>query len=133
MKHIQDLIVRRRADLALTYEQLAVRSGGKVSRTLLNQLATGRHNSRLSDRSIEGIAEALDVSEDEVREAVDEPSRPEFSLGPRAKLLTDPQRRAMIAVMEAFLAGENGAADGEALVTERNRATTQDSHQASRV
>ena len=98
------------AALALSYRQAATKSGGKVSHGTLNSIVTGRHTWRLDDRTVEGIATALDVDEDTVRRAAGQASRTEateFVLPPRAQRLSAQDRRAVLVMIDALLsAGE---------------------------
>jgi hypothetical protein len=95
------------------YRGLARRSGGLVSVSTLNNIATGRHTGRLTDQSIRGIALAIGMPAREVARVVgadltDE--LPAFVLPKRANRLSQPQRRVVVAVIDAILsAGESAA------------------------
>jgi hypothetical protein len=88
------------------YRSLARRSGGLVSVSTLNNIATGRHSGRLTDPIVRGIALAIDVPAKEVAriagtQLADE--LPPFVLPKRANRLSQPQRRVILSVVDAIL------------------------------
>lgn len=104
-----------RAELArqdISFREAAARAKGLVSYATLNVIATGNHSGEISDRTLSGIALALDIPVRKVREAYGlqgvEP--PEFQLPDRAKRLNVKQRKAVIAMVDAFLDAQNGKA-----------------------
>jgi hypothetical protein len=99
-------LVQDAARTAGGYRNLARRSGGLVSVSTLNNIATGRHSGRLTDDSIRGIALAIGRSADDIAriagtELTDE--LPPFVLPKRANRLTQPQRRVIVSVVDAIL------------------------------
>ena len=99
-------LVRDGTREAGSYRLLAARSGGLVSVSTLNSIATGKHAGRLSEATLRGIAAAVDRPATEVAalvgvELADE--LPPFVLPRRADRLTQPQRRVVVAVVDAIL------------------------------
>ena len=99
-------LVQDAARTAGGYRNLARRTGGLVSVSTLNNIATGRHSGRLTDDSIRGIALAIGRPADEIAritgtELTDE--LPPFVLPKRANRLTQPQRRVIVSVVDAIL------------------------------
>lgn len=106
MTALQRLVKARLKQLGLSYREAARRSDGMASHATFYQLATGQHRGRVSDRTIKGLALALELSVREVRDAAglgDEESPPEFRLPKRASRLTPKQRRAIVAMVDALL------------------------------
>jgi len=88
------------------YRSLARRTGGLVSVSTLNNIATGRHSGRLTDATVRGIALAIDLPAKEVAriagaQLADE--LPPFVLPKRANRLSQPQRRVILSVVDAIL------------------------------
>jgi len=99
-------LVRDAANGAGGFRPLARRSGGMVSVSTLNSIATGRHSGRVSASSLRGIARATgepvaDVAALVGVELSDE--MPRFVLPRRADRLTHRQRRVVLAVVDAIL------------------------------
>lgn len=112
VKDLQRLVLDRLSELgdrdgSLSLRSAAERSGGMVSHSTLQRISAGQYLVRkITDRTIKGIALALDVRESEVRAAagrsqIQPPT--EFVLPKRARELTVEQRRALIAVMDSML------------------------------
>lgn len=105
-------LIRDAAREAGGYRTLARRTGGLVSVSTLNNIATGRHSGRLNDASIRGIALAVGTSAQNVArilgtELTDE--LPPFVLPKRANRLTQPQRRVILSVVDAILTATDTA------------------------
>lgn len=110
---LQDLVAGRLAELGspgrpMSGRQAAERSGGRVSHSTINNIVNGKHSGRLDDRTIEGLALALDVTRSRVERAAGlyregRPAAP-FQLPPRANRLTLRERRLVIEVMDSLLA-----------------------------
>ena len=116
MPELQRLI-RAAAREAGGYRSLARRTGGLVSVSTLNNIATGRHSGRLTDASVRGIALAIGSSAKEVAriagtELADE--LPPFVLPKRANRLTQPQRRVILSVVDAILTASDAASRARA-------------------
>lgn len=109
MTALQRLVKTRLKQLGLSYREAAKRSDGMASHATFYQLATGQHSGRVSDRTINGLALALELSAREVREAAglgDQEEPPEFRLPKRAGRLTQRQRRVILAMVDALLEEE---------------------------
>jgi hypothetical protein len=105
-------LVQDAARTAGGYRNLARRTGGLVSVSTLNNIATGRHSGRLTDDSIRGIALAIGRPADDIAritgtELTDE--LPPFVLPKRANRLTQPQRRVIVSVVDAILSAADTA------------------------
>jgi hypothetical protein len=103
---LQTLVSERMAELDLTYRRAAAKSGGKVSHATLNSIVTGKHSWRLDESTVEGIALALDVSVEQVREASGQAATStatRFELPPRADRLGAKERKAVLAMVDALL------------------------------
>jgi hypothetical protein len=112
MAELQRLI-REASREAGGYRSLARRTGGLVSVSTLNNIATGRHSGRLTDASVRGISLAIGVPAKEVARIsgttlADE--LPPFVLPKRANRLTQPQRRVILSVVDAILTASDAAA-----------------------
>lgn len=109
MEALRALIRAELDKQGLSYREAAARSKGLISYSHLNVIAGGRHPGDLTDSTLTGIALALDVSVRKVREAYGavgvEPT--EFQLPERAKRLNAKQRKAVIAMVDAFLDQKN--------------------------
>jgi transcriptional regulator with XRE-family HTH domain len=116
------LIADRLNELGLSYRSAADRSGGAVSHATLNALVLGRGNvsRRLNDRTLVGIATALDLPLSDVRAAAgvtaDEPM--EFVLPPAAARLSSRGRAAILAMLAALLEAEERAAQDDDTVSQ---------------
>jgi transcriptional regulator with XRE-family HTH domain len=99
-------LVRDAADGVGGFRSLARRSGGLVSVSTLNSIATGRHSGRVSASSLRGIARATGRPPADVAALVGvelSEELPRFVLPRRADRLTHPQRRVVLAVVDAIL------------------------------
>lgn len=113
MTPLQSLITDRLAELRLSYREAAEKSGGLVSFGTLNQLALGTRGPQISEQRLRGIALALDVSIEKVREAAAasrSTSGTEFRLPAKASELDPRERKAVLAMVDAFLAGKKAGA-----------------------
>lgn len=109
MTPLQRYVLDRLAALDLSYRAAADRSGGMVSFGTINQLATGRHRGKLTERAQRGLALALDVPLGKVQEKY-EASRDllmpvTYRLPDRAQNLTPKQFKAVLAVIDGYLEG----------------------------
>lgn len=109
MEALRALIRDELARQGLSYREAAARAKGLISYSTLNVIATGKHAGEINDRTLSGIALALDVPVRKVREAYGmtgvEPA--EFVLPDRAKYLTAKQRRTVLSMVDAFLDGKH--------------------------
>jgi hypothetical protein len=99
-------LVREAASVAGGFRPLARRSGGLVSGSTLNSIATGKHSGRLNQSTVRGIARATGMPVPEVAALIGVDVReelPRFVLPRRADRLTHPQRRVVVAVVDAIL------------------------------
>lgn len=104
---LQELILDRLAELNLSYRAAADRTKGsahEISFGTINQLANGR-GGPVTDRTVRGLAKALDVPVGKVRLAVgrSETEPTEFLLPEKAKHLTPRQRKAILHMVDALL------------------------------
>lgn len=89
---------------ALSIRALEAACGAKVSRTLFGRIMAGEYDAELQQRTIDGLAEALQVSVADVEAAAGAPpSFGPFRLSENAARLTPTQRRAVKHVVEAML------------------------------
>lgn len=111
MNGLARLIVDEKAKQDLSYRDMARRSRGKVSSGYFNGIANGKYDGQVSDEKLRGIAEALDLPFRTVAEAagkpVDGPLIP-FQLPAKASRLSARSRRAVLSVVDALLAAEEG-------------------------
>ena len=118
MNELATLMLRRLAELGtpgapMSIRQATERARGLASFETLRQIARGEHSGRISDRTAEGIALALEVSVKEVYDAARVP-RPQSRWNWPAKFdrLDQPQRRLVEDVAAALLeAYEKGIRD----------------------
>ena len=106
MTPLQQLVLDRMAELDLSFREAAAKSSGKISAAALNNIATGNKTPKhYSDKSLEGIALALDVRLSVVRKAAGETEKTptEFRLPKKAQRLTAKQRQAVLAMVNALL------------------------------
>jgi transcriptional regulator with XRE-family HTH domain len=105
MDELRRLIQAERDKQKLSYREMADRADGLVSYGHLNQIVNGKHTGHLDDRTLKGIALAIDVPVSKVRKAygttATEPI--EFHLPDRARHLTAKERAAILAMVDAFL------------------------------
>lgn len=108
---LRELVLNRLAELGtergpLSYRDAAAKSGGLVSAPTLHLIGQGTHNGDITDRVLKGVARAIEMPLAEVVEAANRSKfRPPVTLPPRSADLNQRERRALIAVMDAFLAG----------------------------
>lgn len=108
---LPELIERRMRELAPHGQKLSVRDvwrrggglTGEWSHQTVNDLVAGRPK-QLRDKTIERLALALEVSENQVRAAIGQRrhNRP-FQLPPRAAALSEAERRIVLDVLDAVL------------------------------
>lgn len=102
--NLAELVASRREALGLSLRQVAEKSGGVVSSSTLNEIERGLRPN-VSDRILEGIADALNVSLSKVRTAAGVSAR---DLGPfyleRADRLNARERRLVQHLVDALLA-----------------------------
>jgi hypothetical protein len=118
MNELAALMLRRLAELGtpgspMSIRQATERTRGLASFETLRQIARGEHSGRISDRTAEGIALALEVSVKEVYDAARVP-RPQSRWNWPAKFdrLDLPQRRLVEDVASSLLeAYEKGLRD----------------------
>jgi hypothetical protein len=104
---LAELIRRRLSELERSARAAAAQSHGLVSHFTLSRHANGETR-KLTHRTAQGIALAIDVPLDEVMAAAGLPMTPgPFQLPARADLLTSKERQAIIAVMDALLASRD--------------------------
>lgn len=99
VNELQNLVLRRLDALGeggrpLPFREAADRSRGLVSTGTLHSIATGKHTNRISDKTAQGLAAALDVPLDDIYTAAKLP-RPSnrWVLPPRFDRLSEPRRR----------------------------------------
>lgn len=98
---LPQLIRGRREELGLSLRRLGQLSGVSYSTIANIELGKTRHP---GDDILRGLALGLDKPLSELRRAADlPPAATEFRLPPKAKNLTQKQRRAILAMVEAFL------------------------------
>ena len=105
---LQKLVIDRMAELNLSFRAAADRAGGLVTHGTINNITQGRsHGSGISDRTIRGLALALDLpySQDEKawHETQGITDAPVFKLPKKADKLTPVQRKAVLAYINALL------------------------------
>lgn len=120
MNVLEDLVLTRLAELGepgspMSVRQAAARSRGLISYETLRQMSRGEHSGKISDRTAEGVALALDVSVQDVYNAVRVP-RPQsrWTLPNRFDRLDSAQRRLVEDVAAALLESyEKGLRDAQ--------------------
>lgn len=118
VNELQDLVLRRLAELGVPGAPMSVRAAaerarGLVSYEVLRQIARGEHSGNITDRTAEGIALALDVPVSVVYQAANVP-RPltRWQLPAKFDRLDPGQRRLVEDVAGALLAAyEKGLRD----------------------
>lgn len=106
MNDLQRLVKGRMGELDLSYRGAAAKSEGMVSHATLNNIVTGRHSWKIDDKTMRGIAKALDVDLGVVESAVGRAVRiadTEFVLPARANRLSPQERRAVLSMIDALL------------------------------
>ena len=119
VNELQDLMLRRLADLGtpgspMSIRQATERARGLVSYEILRRIARGEHSNQISDETAEGLALALDVPVKDVYAAAKVP-RPmsRWTWPARFDRLDPAQRRLVEDVAAALLnAYEKGQRDG---------------------
>lgn len=110
MEALRRLILDELARQNISFRDAADRSKGLVSYGTLHTIAKGRHTGgTISDRVLTGIALALDVPVRQVRDAygIESVEPVGFELPDKSKYLTPKQRRAVLAMVDAFLDGND--------------------------
>lgn len=106
---LQALVARRKHELDRSYREMAAQAKGLVSHGTLQKIATGEHVGRLTDDVLTGIALAIDLPASTVREASGAaPTYGALRLPQRAERLTPVQRKALTAIIDAFLDAQEG-------------------------
>lgn len=103
-KSLQRLVADRLAELNRSYREAERQSGKLVSHGTLQKIATGQHSGKFNEKTLRGIALAIDVTPSEVRAAAG--AREDFGrfqLPEKASKLRPKQRKALISMMEALL------------------------------
>ena len=106
MTPMQELVANRLAELDLSLRRAADKSGGLVSHAALNGIVLGKHGGRYEERTLQGIALALDVPLSKVQKTAEldaGPSVTEFRLPKKAGRLTPKQRQAVLKMVDALL------------------------------
>lgn len=91
-------------ELGLTLRGAAERSGGLVSHANIANIVHGTHGPAYSERTMKGLALAIDVPYSRVVEAVEKGLPDDFRLPKKARDLTMAQRRAVLSMIDALLA-----------------------------
>lgn len=107
MDALRKLILDELAKQKLSLREAAARSEGLVSHSTLGLIAQGRHSGNLTDKTLAGIALALNQPVGKVRTAYGLPAKePQpFVLPDKAAYLNPKQQRAILAMIDAFLEG----------------------------
>lgn len=109
MESLQALVLRRAREIGgregpLSTRQLESAAGGKVSRTVFQQIMAGEYDAKIGQRTINGLSDALQVPIPQVEQAAGAPpSFGPFQLPDEAARLTPAQRRAVKQVVDAML------------------------------
>lgn len=120
VNELQDLVLRRLAELGepgspMSVRQATERARGLISYESLRQIVRGEHSNRISDQTAQGIATALDVSIQDVYNAARVP-RPasRWQWPPRFDRLDPAERRVVENVAAAILeAREKGLREAQ--------------------
>jgi len=99
----------------LSARRASERSRGRISYEQIRRIARGLHNGRLTERSIEGLALALDVPLSRVEQALDGYERPtlgEWVMPERLWRLDEVQRRAVEAIAVQIFEAQERAKHG---------------------
>jgi hypothetical protein len=121
---LRQLVLRRLAELdprpgkSLSHRDAAARSGGRISHATIGNITSGRHGGKLDDKTVEGLALALDLPRSEILRATYRSSqvvvRP-FEAPESWQKLTHAQRKVVIAVgnglLDAYEQGHDDAAE----------------------
>jgi transcriptional regulator with XRE-family HTH domain len=88
----------------LSVRQVEALSGGRVSKSVISALTTGRHRgSRISAEAVEGLAEVFGTTPERITEMLDQRAPGTPYVPPwEAQWLTKEQRAAVDAVIRAF-------------------------------
>lgn len=101
------------AELGLTGRGIAKASGGLMTHGTAAKLVNATHSSRLDERTVMGLARAIEVPEAQIRRALGMPAkRPPFQLPARADMLNDRQRRALLNLVDVMLTPEVASGKG---------------------
>lgn len=109
MTPLEKFVAARLAELGdergpLSYRAAADKAEGLISFQLLHLMATGQGPGRHSDRTLRGIALALDVPQAKIIELAGQaPRETEFRLPKKANKLTEKDRKAVEALVNALL------------------------------
>lgn len=109
---LRHLVLRRLGELGtpgrpMSPRTAAERSQGKVSFHTIYAIANGKHTGRLTNRTAQGLAEALEVPVSQVYDAAGAPrTQSRWLLPDRFDRLDLEQRRLMESVMAALLAAD---------------------------
>lgn len=103
--NLAEVVRDRREQLGLTLRDAAAQSGGLVSSTTLHAIERGDAGVS-SERVIQGIATALDLSESKVRRAagLSAQTLPPLELPDRAQLLNARERKLVLQLIDTLLA-----------------------------
>lgn len=101
VNELQDLMLRRLADLGtpgspMSVRQAAERARGLVSYEIFRQIARGEHSGKITDRTAEGMALALDVPVQQVYSAARVPRPMSRWLWPERFDRLDPAQRRLV-------------------------------------
>lgn len=105
MTPMQKLIGDRLAEQDLSYRAAAERANGLISHSSLHQIHVGRSLGPWSDKTLAGVALALDVPLPVVKKQAQEthPSFTTFTLPAKAKKLNAHQRRLILEMIDMLL------------------------------
>lgn len=107
VRDLQRLVLDRLSELDLNYHQASQRTHGKLKHQTLSAIGRGEHSGRIKDNTAELLALALDVPVSTVRRAahMSQTQPPtEFTLPAKANRLSPKQRKAILAIIDGFLA-----------------------------
>lgn len=96
-------LAQQMAQRGLSTRQVEALSGGRVSKSVVSALTTGRHRgSRLSAEAVEGLALVFDIDAQRILEMIDYKPGVPYVPPWQAQWLTKEQRQAVDAVIKAF-------------------------------
>lgn len=98
---LQELIIKRLAELKLSYRDAAAKSSGLITFSTIAWLVQDR-NRNPTERTLNGLALALDLPVEQLRKAVGPPD-PAFRLPSRANKLTPAGRKAVVGFVDFLL------------------------------
>lgn len=110
MDELRRLIQGQMEKQGLSYREAAGRAKGLISYAHLSVIVNGGHSGEINDKTLTGIALAIDVPVSRVRKAYGTTATEPISFGlpDKAKHLSPKQRKAVLAMVDAFLDGKNG-------------------------